>query len=473
MTLSGRHGPSPKFPATAHAALPGLAWPALPSQHGTSLLALLYQLEFSQWWAPEQLRRHQFKQMVPLLEHAFQHVPYYRERREAWGIDARWNLTPESFAARVPIITRAEVQEAGTSFHSEAVPKAHGPAGDTFTSGSTGRPLKTLKTGLTEMMWQALTLRESLWHRDLSKKLAIIKIFEGTYTPYPDGDILESWGGFAAETFETGPCCMLHLSTKTHEQIEWLQRMEPDYLFTFAGNAQALAQFCLREKVEFPALKQLITFSDLLRPEARAVCDEAWGVPIVDVYSSAEAGYLALQCPDSGNYHIQSEAVYVEVVNEAGQICAPGEVGEIIVTPLHNFAMPLLRYASGDLAEVGVCGCGRGLPALKRILGRTRAVMNLPNGESVFPNFQDLLIDLPLVQQFQVRRQERDSLDVKLVVLKKLTESEAALLQREFQERFQYPFRINITYHDELVRSSSGKFHDFRDDYHAGGGHGG
>ena len=326
-----------------------------------------------------------------------------------------------------------------------------------------------MKTGLAEMMWQAVTLRENLWHRDLTKKLAIIKIIEGKHTPYPDGDIYENWGGFAAHTFETGPSCMLHLSTKTHEQVEWLLRMEPDYLFTFAGNAQALAQFCIREQVEFPALKQLTTFSDLLRPEARAVCKQAWGVPIVDIYSSAEAGYLALQCPDSDNYHIQSETVYVEVVNEAGQICAPGEVGQIIATPLHNFAMPLLRYASGDLAEVGECGCGRGLPALKRILGRTRAVMSLPNGETIFPNFQDLLIDLPMVQQFQVRRQERDSLDVKLVVSRQLTDSEAALLEREFQERFQYPFRTNISYHDELPRSSSGKFHDFRDVYSEGG----
>jgi phenylacetate-CoA ligase len=116
------------------------------------LIALLYQLELSQWWTPQQLRRQQFRQLAALLQHTFKHVPHYRAHREAWGIEGKWDLTPDSFANRVPILTRAEVQEGGAAFHSEAVPEAHGKTGDTFTSGSTGRPLRTLKTGLSEML---------------------------------------------------------------------------------------------------------------------------------------------------------------------------------------------------------------------------------------------------------------------------------------------------------------------------------
>jgi phenylacetate-CoA ligase len=473
MAGSRRKGPYSKFPATAHASLSGLAWPGLATQHGSHLLTLLYQLEQSQWWSPEQLRLHQFSQLAQVVQHALNTVPYYRKHRQAWGIDANWKLTPESFTASVPILTRAEVQEGGAEFHSNKVPESHGKIGDTFTSGSTGRPLRTLKTGLAEMIWQALTLREILWHRDFRLKLAIITMDEDKQGAYPDGAQYRDWGNFAAQTFETGPSCVLHVSTKIHEQVEWLLRMEPDYLFTRAGNAQALAQHCLREQIKFPTLRQFITFSDLLRPEARAVCKEAWSVPVVDIYSSAEVGYIALQCPESEYYHIQSESVYVEVLNEAGQTCAPGEVGQVIVTPLHNFAMPLLRYTSGDLAEVGECACGRGLPALRRIIGRTRSALALPNGEHVFPELQDLLIDLPMVRQFQIRRRERESLDVKLVVARELTESEAALLQGELERRFHYPFGIVISYHDELTRSKSGKFHDFKDDYKEANGNGG
>ncbi|MEE8172574.1 MAG: phenylacetate--CoA ligase family protein [Alphaproteobacteria bacterium] len=453
------------FPATAQSTLSGLAWPGLATQHGAQLLALLYQLEQSQWWSPGQLRRHQFIQLARLVQHALNTVPYYRKHRQDWGIDASWKLTPESFTASLPILTRAEVQEGGAAFHSNKVPEGHGEIGDTFTSGSTGRPLKTLKTSLAEMMWQALTLREILWHRDLRKKLAVIKIIEGAHGDYPKGAEYENWGKFASQVFETGPSCMLHVSTKTHEQVEWLLRMEPDYILTLPANAQALAQYCLANEISFPALRQIATFSDLLRPEARDACKEAWGVPVADMYSSAEVGYVALQCPESENYHIQSESVYVEILNEAGRACAPGEVGRVIATPLHNFAMPLLRYHSGDLAEVGECACGRGLPTIRRVMGRTRSTVILPNGEQLYPSFQDLLIDFAMVRQFQSRRRERDGIEVRLVVTCKLTESEVAAFEREMHARFQYPFRVDISYHDELARSQSGKFQDFRDVY--------
>ena len=266
---------------------------------------------------------------------------------------------------------------------------------------------------------------------------------------------------------------MLHVSTKTHQQVEWLLRMGPDYLLTLPANAQALAQYCLANGTKFPTLQHIATFSDLLRPEARVICKQAWGVPIVDMYSSAEIGYIALQCPASENYHIQSESVFVEILNEEGRVCAPGEVGRVIATPRHNFAMPLLRYHSGDLAEVGECDCGRGLPVIRRIMGRTRSTVTLPNGETLYPSFQDLLVDFAMVRQFQIRRRERDSIEVKLVVTRRLTADEVAAFEREIHARFNYPFRVDISYHDELARSSSGKFHDFRDVYSEGSGNGG
>jgi phenylacetate-CoA ligase len=465
MALAPKRGPHLAHPATASATMKGLAWPGLGTQHGANILALLYQMEQSQWWTPTQLRNNQFRQLTPLVQHAFNTVPYYREHRAAWGIGDKWRLDPASFSAALPILTRTQVQARDAAFHSEKLPKGHGRIGETFTSGSTGRPLKTLKSSLAELIWQTITLRECLWHRDFKKKIAIVTMDEDPNAAFPDGAEYPTWGSFATQAFETGPSCVLHVSTKIHEQVDWLLRMQPDYLFTRAGNAQALAQHCLRENIAFPFLRQVMTFSDLLRPQARTVMREAWGVPVVDIYSSAEVGYIALQCPTSEAYHIQSEAVYVEIVDQDGAACGPGEVGQVVVTPLHNFAMPLLRYASGDLAEVGTCECGRGLPVLKRILGRTRSPLALPTGEHVFPELQDLFLELPMVRQFQIRRRERDSLEVKLVAARELSADEIAILRGELQRRFHYPFAVTVSYHDELARSASGKFHDFRDDY--------
>jgi phenylacetate-CoA ligase len=101
------------------------------------------------------------------------------------------------------------------------------------------------------------------------------------------------------------------------------------------------------------------TLSETVSGELRDTMRERFGVEIQDSYSSQEFGLIALQCPVSGAYHAL-EQVMVEVVNEDGRSCAPGEVGRLLVTDLINFASPMIRYDIGDLAEAGApCGCGR------------------------------------------------------------------------------------------------------------------
>jgi phenylacetate-CoA ligase len=97
--------------------------------------------------------------------------------------------------------------------------------------------------------------------------------------------------------------------------------------------------------------------------------EEAWGVPVIFIYSRAEIGVMALQCPQNDHLHVQSENVRLEVLDDDNMPCQPGETGRVVVTPLHNYQTPLVRYEIGDYAEVGeACSCGRGLPVLIRIL---------------------------------------------------------------------------------------------------------
>src|SRR5690606_29109428 len=118
-------------------------------------------------------------------------------------------------------------------------------------------------------------------------------------------------------------------------------------------------------------LKSVLTQSELASRHLRERLRAIWGASLTDTYSASEVGVMALQCPHSGQYHVQSEVALVEVIDAAGRPCAPGEMGRVVVTPLHNFAQPLFRYDIGDLAEVGeACACGRGLPTLARIIGR-------------------------------------------------------------------------------------------------------
>src|SRR3546814_2899792 len=125
-----------------------------------------------------------------------------------------------------------------------------------------------------------------------------------------------------------------------------------------------------------------LTVGDSVRQAVR----QAWDLPVKDSYSSEEAGYLAIQCPEHEVYHAQSENVLLEVVDDDGRPCRPGEIGRVLITSLHNFATPLIRYELGDYAEVGApCACGRGLPVIRRIVGRQRNRLAPPERTTVFP----------------------------------------------------------------------------------------
>ena len=141
------------------------------------------------------------------------------------------------------------------------------------------------------------------------------------------------------------------------------------------------------------------------------------------MYSTQEVGYITLQCPKSEHHHVQAEGVFIEILDDNGSPCRPGEMGKVIATPLHNLAMPLIRYDVGDYAEFGEpCPCGRGLPVLRRIMGRSRNLLRLPSGERIFPYFHDgLFREIAPVRQFQVVQIHPQRFDVRLVTERPLT----------------------------------------------------
>ena len=297
--------------------------------------------------------------MTQLLRHAGRHVPFYRERFKKIDFDVDAPLTQESWR-QIPLLTRADVQENFTALQSEAVPKAHGKVSEVFSSGSTGTPVRVRKTALVSLFWLAYAARFHLWNGDdMSFKYGAIKTQkDADSATYPQGVRTRRWGiGFP---FATGPAVILNLNSKTHEQAEWLSRTKPSYLLSYPSILEALAKHCLHEGIELPSIKRVHTMSEVLRPEVRRVCREAWDAPVYDTYSTEETGYIALQCPKSEQLLVQPESVFVEFLDPAGRDCSSGEVGNMIVTPLHNFAMPLIRYEVGDYAEVGgKAACGR------------------------------------------------------------------------------------------------------------------
>jgi phenylacetate-CoA ligase len=323
-----------------------------------------------------------------------------------------------------------------------------------------------LTTELTGFFWRVLTLRDHVWHqRDFSKTFAAIRHADDRVGRPPEGTRLDSWGQGTRNVVPTGPGYVLNVKATIEEQAAWLARLDPGYVLAYPSALAGIADVFEERGWRLSQLDEATTFGEVLEGECRAKCERVFGKKVVDLYSSEEVGYIALQCPAGDRYHVQAENLVVEILDDEGQACRAGQIGRVVVTTLHNFAMPLVRYDIGDYAEVGTtCGCGRGLPVLTRILGRQRNLLVMPDGQRRWPVFTDsaALDGLPPFFQFQVVQRTLDTLEVNVVrPTESITPEEEALVARHMQRVLGYPFKIEVRTVREIARSPRGKFEDF------------
>jgi phenylacetate-CoA ligase len=178
----------------------------------------------------------------------------------------------------------------------------------------------------------------------------------------------------------------------------------------------------------------------------RATVREAFGAPIADRYSSEEVGYIASQCPAHERYHVQAETVLVEIVDDEGRPVAAGATGRVLVTVLHSFAMPLIRYQVGDMAVAGSpCDCGRTLAVIERIVGREVAVLRLPDGSAKEVSIlaRRLLPFAPL-REFRVVMYADDVVDLYFTCDQPVDETARDNLARQVQRELGYPFPVRL-----------------------------
>ncbi|GAB5605790.1 phenylacetate--CoA ligase family protein [Sideroxyarcus sp. TK5] len=424
---------------------------------------LLAQLEHSQWQSAQTLQTLQMERFARLAQHAWQHSPFYRLRFEQAGLDVREPWTRERYT-RIPLLTRSELMLQLEHLQCHALPPGHGQTYRTQTSGSTGQTVTVLRTDATQLFWLACSMRDHLWQqRDLSATLAVIK----ATTPVVDDPVLaarQGWGPPASLLGKTGPCYSQPLSMPVAQQARWLARIAPHTLLTYPTNLAALLDLHERGEAPLPAtLREVRTVGETLHPGLRDRC-AALGLAVVDLYSSQELGIIALQCPQSGLYHTQDENLIVEVLDEQGLPCAPGEVGRVVITDLHNYATPLIRYEIRDHAEAGPpCSCGRGLATLKRIMGRRRNMVMLPDGSRHWPlvgahRFREIAD----IRQYQVVQHSLTDVEVRLVTPDVITPEQEARLTEMLHAAIGHPFPLRFSYSaQELPKTTGGKFEEF------------
>jgi phenylacetate-CoA ligase len=435
-------------------AMPATAWPSLPDDVGAQLLAMQFQFDRSQWWSAQALQTAQDRQLDVLLPHAGKDVPYYRNRWKAAGLDPD-RISANDFYA-LPVIERLELNQHVAKFESRNCPPQHGKVYQDTTSGSMGVPLKFKATDLHSFFWHAFVMRDHLWHgRDFGAKMAIIRhgVSEAS---------VQGWGGLLDRAFASGTCASLPIMTDVERQLEWLTEQAPAYLLSYPSNLRALLLLARQKGVPLPSLREIRTFGEYVTDDLPSLARAVWNVPLTDAYSSQECGYIALQCPAASGYHVMSENLRVEVLDTQGQPCAPGETGRVVITTLHNFAMPLIRYAIGDFAEAGAaCECGRGLPRLTRIMGRQRNLIRIPDGRRIWPVFGIYAwIAKVAVSQLRIVQRRTDVLEMHYVRDRDLDPEETRIITEHVQKSLGWPFTLDWRRCEFIPAGPTGKFED-------------
>jgi len=430
----------------------------MPLHHWmVSLPAIRYyqQLRRTQWLSRDDVRRLQESRLRQLIKHAYRHVPYYREMFDRLGIkpDDIRNLED---LQQLPALTKDDIRN---NLHFDLMSDHHNKRLmlAVTTSGSTGEPLTLYadKTQL-EMRW-ATTLRNIEW------------------TGYRFGDRqVRLWhstlGMTRRQAFQERLDALLsrrkffpafEMNEQTIDRyIEFLRQTRPVLIDGYAEAFNLIGNYLRAGRVDGVQPKGIVSSAQTLSEESRTLIEQAFNAKVFDKYGSREFSGIAHECEAHAGHHINAESYIVEIIRD-GRPARPGETGEVLVTDLNNYCVPLIRYKLGDLATATdeQCPCGRGLPLIGAIQGRTQAIIIGTNG-CFLPGtfFAHLLKDYGhIVKQFQVVQEQLGAMQFKVIRGPRFSETALEEILASFRQHLGSDMIINVEYVDHIPLGRTGK----------------
>ena len=286
-------------------------------------------------------------------------------------------------------------------------------------------------------MWDMAAQRDRRWYRfDPQGTSAAIRSREvlprqPNRSLVRDGDTVRipRWPR-VGKYFETGPALGFAKTNSVQHMADWLEQHQLDYVQSDSSVLEHVA-LALQSHPPLKSVRALRAVSEPLTAGRRARIEKIFGVPIGVGYGLNEIGVVASCCPEAGRYHVHDENCLVEIIDEDGNPSAPGSDGRIIVTSLANFAMPFIRYDTGDIAQAleGPCPCGRTLPSFGPIKGRRIRIDPLPPGVLPLANtVLDAMARLPKklsanLRMYQLHHFQNGDFELRLVVADSLPQA--------------------------------------------------
>jgi len=432
---------------------------------GTQIQKNLGNLNRSQWWKPEEIKEFQNKKVKHLIEHAYTNVPYYRH------IFKQKNLLPHDITSvddlqQLPFLTKDIIKK---NFQDLIAKNFIKNSILDNTSGSTGEPLKYYNTNEAISIGWASTYRGWGW---AGYELGDKRITFGFWRDYKTSDTSTMKNIKMMKrlrySFERNlPFSTFNLNEGILKSyISNIIEYKPKFIRGYPSALTIFAKYIDINHIENIKPHAIITTAETLLPLQRRKIEEVFGCPVFDGYGCRDGGANAMECSEHFGYHICAEQCYLETIKTDENVCE-GEQGEIVTTDFYNYAMPFIRYRTGDLGTLSdeKCSCGRGLPILKSIKGRLINLFVHSDGSylsglpltDVFEHLEQIKNDT--IRQYQVIQETRDRLLIKIIKGKNFSENNEKKIISEMKKHLGDRIIVIIEYVDNIPTTPGGKRH--------------
>ena len=432
----------------------------LPIRYGKVFRETYKFLQESQWWSKEQLEEYQLQQLSKLLQHAYENVLYYHRIFDERGLKPK-DIQNFTDLQMLPYLTKEDVRTNFNDLIARNIPKEQMDYGTT--GGSTAIPLGLYIEKKTHNIRMAFEWREWNWmgynfgDKCVVLRGNVINRFENgkrawwEYDHFNNYLILSSYDMTAENLFK---------------YVDKIEEFQPKVIRAYPSSIDILARFIKKHSRKINKkgnIKAISTSSENLFEMQKEIIEQTFACPIIDKYGNSEQANIAGMCVKQEGYHIFLEYGITEIIGKDNNpITKEGEIGEIIGTGFTNYAMPFIRYKTGDSAvwtNKG-CGCGRDLALLKKIEGRwlqeriiTKqgsfiAITALNTHTNIFEN----------VKQFQYFQEEKGKVILKIIKKETYSEEDTKKILDELSHKMKGLVDLDIVSVEEIPKTERGKY---------------
>jgi phenylacetate-CoA ligase len=420
---------------------------------GHNTFRMLRDMEAADQLTVSELQQLQQERLRAFLEACYRHVPYVRLRMQESGVGPG-DIRDARDLRRLPLMTKADIR-----CHRSELRAQNATRLSPFTTGgSTGEPLIF-----------------DLGRRRTASRVACrqrVARWWGVGVGDPE---IALWGsaievnrqdrirGLRDRLLRSQLLSAFEMNEgRLSEYLDVIERKGCRQLFGYPSAVYLLCLQAQKQKRDLRSLGVRVVFvtGEVLLPHQRTLISEMLNAPVADGYGGRDSGFIAHECPQGG-MHVLSDATVVEIVDGDGRSLQPGEPGEIVVTDLYSDEAPFIRYATGDIgvASTRLCVCGRALPLLERIEGRSNDLVVAPDGRRI----NSLALVYPLreisgIEQYRISQKELDCFHVQMVCNGSFPTDGEDRIRRGWSQLLRTRVRVTFEYLSRIPAEPKGKF---------------